>query len=36
MPRTADNFAESCELSKDGEDTKMANSPRMATGDKLT
>jgi hypothetical protein len=36
MPRTADNFAEGCELSKDGEVTKRAHSPRMATDDKLT
>ena len=35
-PRTADNFAEGCELSKDGEVAKRAHSPRMATDDKLT
>ena len=35
-PRTADNFAEGCELSKDGEVSKRAHSPRMATDNKLT
>ena len=34
-PRTADNFAEGCELSKDGKVAKRANLPRMATDGKL-
>ncbi len=35
-PRTADNFVEGCELSKDSEVSKRAHSPRMATDNKLT
>ena len=35
-PRTADNFAEGCELSKDGEVAKRANLPLMAIDGKLT